>query len=212
MPGAAAPGVQNGAMVALPQRARATAGFTLLELLFSIAVGVAITTISIPTTTRIVDEVRAAGAARYVASRIMRIRLEAVRQSRVVALRFVKDGDDYTYTPYADGNGNGIRTADIQDGIDQPLGPPERIGDKFAGVRFVLEEGLPDVDGAKSTDPDGVRIGKSGILTMGRDGTATSGTLYLRGRGGQYAVRVLGATGRTRVLVFEIGAGTWRDQ
>ena len=191
---------------------RTTAGFTLLELLLSIAVGVAITTISVPMTNHIVDEVRAAGAARYVAGRIMRIRLEAVRQSRAVALRFVQDGDDYTYAPYADGNGNGIRSADIQDGIDQPLGPPERIGDKFAGVRFVLGEGVPDLDGAKSADPDGVRIGKSGILTMGRDGTATSGTLYLRGRGGQYAVRVLGATGRTRVLLFESGAGTWRDQ
>jgi len=199
-------------MVAPTPRAWTTAGFTLLELLLSIAVGVAITTISLPMTNRIVDEVRAAGAARYVASRIMRIRLDAVRQSRAIALRFVKDGDDYTYTPYADGNGNGIRTADIQDGIDQPIGPPERIGDKFAGVRFVLGQGVPDLDGAKSTDLDGVRIGKSGILTIGGDGTATSGTLYLRGRGGQYAVRVLGATGRTRVLVFESGEGTWRDQ
>jgi hypothetical protein len=35
-----------------------------------------------------VDDVRAAGAARYMAGRIMRIRLEAVRQSRAVALRF----------------------------------------------------------------------------------------------------------------------------
>jgi Tfp pilus assembly protein FimT len=201
-----------GAMMAPPHRMRTAAGFTLLELLLSIAVGVAITTISVPMTNHIVDEVRAAGAARYVAGRIMRIRLEAVRQSRAVALRFVKDGDDYTYTMYADGNGNGIRTADIEDGIDQPLGSPERIGDKFAGVRFVLGEGVTDLDGAKNADPNGVRIGKSGILTMSRDGTATSGTLYLRGRGGQYAVRVLGATGRTRVLLFESGAGTWRDQ
>jgi type II secretory pathway pseudopilin PulG len=195
-----------------PQRPWGTAGFTLLELLLSIGIGVAITTISIPLTNRIVDEIRAAGAARYVAARIMRIRLEAVRQSRAVALRFVKEGDDYVYTAYADGNGNGIRTADIQAGIDQPLGPPERIGDTFPGVRFVLDVGLPDVDGAKSTDPDGVRIGQAGILTMARDGTATSGTLYVRGRGGQYAVRVLGATGRTRVLMFAMGAATWRDQ
>jgi hypothetical protein len=36
--------------------------------------------------------------------------------------------------------------------------------------------------------------------------------LYVRGRGGQYAVRVLGATGRTRVLMFAMGAATWRDQ
>ena len=41
-------------------------------------------------------------------------------------------------------------------------------------------------------------------------GTASSGTLYLRGRdGSQYAVRVLGATGRTRVLRYEPVTRTW---
>jgi type II secretory pathway pseudopilin PulG len=191
---------------------RDAAGFTLLELLLAIAVGVAITTISIPVTNQVVDEVRAAGAARYMSGRIMRIRLEAVRQSRAVALRFVKEGDDYAYAPFADGNGNGVRTVDIQSGVDTPLGPFERIGDKFPGMRFVLDAGVPDVDGAKSADTDGVRIGKACILTMGPDGTATSGTLYLWGRGGRYAVRVLGATGRTRVLLFAPGAGTWHYQ
>jgi hypothetical protein len=37
------------------------------------------------------------------------------------------------------------------------------------------------------------------------DGTASSGTVYVRGRGGaQYAVRVLGATARTRVLRYDV--------
>ena len=41
-------------------------------------------------------------------------------------------------------------------------------------------------------------------------GTASSGTLYLRGRdGSEYAVRVLGATGRTRVLRYEAITRTW---
>jgi hypothetical protein len=41
------------------------------------------------------------------------------------------------------------------------------------------------------------------------DGSASSGTLYLGGKGGQYAVRVLGVTGRTRVLYFHPGDHTW---
>jgi hypothetical protein len=41
------------------------------------------------------------------------------------------------------------------------------------------------------------------------DGTATSGTLYVQGSRAQYAVRVLGATGRTRVLKYERGSGAW---
>jgi hypothetical protein len=60
-----------------------------------------------------------------------------------------------------------------------------------------------------TSDSDGIRVGSSRILTLGPDGTATSGTLYLHGRRGQYAVRVLGATGRTRVLRFDTGTGRW---
>jgi hypothetical protein len=44
---------------------------------------------------------------------------------------------------------------------------------------------------------------------MSPDGTATSGTLYLQGKRAQYAVRVLGATGRTRVLAFDRERQTW---
>jgi hypothetical protein len=41
-------------------------------------------------------------------------------------------------------------------------------------------------------------------------GTATSRTLYLRGRdASQYAVRVLGATGRTRVLRYVTATRQW---
>jgi hypothetical protein len=77
-------------------------------------------------------------------------------------------------------------------------------------VRFGLRAHVPDLDGIRaSADGDGVRIGTSRILSMGPDGTATAGTLYLRGRRGQYAVRVLGATGRTRVLRYEAGTDTW---
>jgi hypothetical protein len=56
---------------------------------------------------------------------------------------------------------------------------------------------------------DGVRIGTSRILTLGPDGTATSGTLYLHGRRAQFAVRILGATGRTRLLRFDPGGRRW---
>jgi hypothetical protein len=47
------------------------------------------------------------------------------------------------------------------------------------------------------------------LLRSTPDGTATSGSLYLHGRERQYAVRILGATGRTRVLRFDRGLGRW---
>ena len=41
-------------------------------------------------------------------------------------------------------------------------------------------------------------------------GTATTGTLYILGRGGaQYAVRIFGETGKTRLLKFDRPAARW---
>lgn len=186
-------------------------GLTLVELLFAVAVGIALTAIAVPVTASGLEALRAAGAARYLAARVMKIRMEAVRGSAAVALRFEPRGDDYAFAPFVDGNGNGVRTADMLAGLDRQIGPYELLADKFAGVRFRLSDGIPEADGGPGGSPDGVRIGSPRILTMSPDGTATSGTLYLAGRGGQYAVRVLGATGRVRVLFFNPGDHAWHD-
>jgi hypothetical protein len=178
-------------------------------LLFVVALTGTLTGLAVPLSTSALDHVRAAGAARYVSGRIMALRMDALRRSACVALRFEPFEDDYVFAPYLDGNGNGVRTADIRSGIDRRVGPVERLGEKFPGVRFVLSPGIRDVDGASSTGEDGLRIGSARILTMSPDGTATSGTLYLRGSRGQFAVRVLGITGRTRVLEYRPGDRAW---
>ena len=80
-------------------------------------------------------------AARYIAGRIVHGRIDAIKRSTAVALRFEPSTPDYVFTPYADGNGNGVRAADIHRGVDPPVGVPHQLGDNFAGVRFGL---LPD--------------------------------------------------------------------
>jgi hypothetical protein len=165
--------------------------------------------ISVPATTSVLDEVRTGMAARYLEGRILNARAVAVRRSARVALRFEPTDSDYRMAEYVDGNGNGVRNAEIAARIDPELAGPQRIGQLFPGVSFGLLPGLPDVDGTRSTGTDGVRIGVSRLLTLGPDGTASSGTLYVRGRRGQYAIRILGATGRTRVLRFHPGTMGW---
>jgi prepilin-type N-terminal cleavage/methylation domain-containing protein len=184
-------------------------GFTVIELLLAVSLVAVLAGMAIPLTGSAVDELRTGAAARYVAARIVNGRMDAVRRSTSVGLRFEPSGADYMLVPYADGNGNGIRTADIQRGLDPPVGPAQRLSDSFPGVRFGLLPGLPDADGMRSASADGVRIGAARILSTSADGTATSGTLYVRGRRAQYAVRVLGATGRTRVLEYDTGARMW---
>ncbi len=173
------------------------------------AVSVVLVGVAIPVGGDALDDMRTRAAARYLAGRIANSRLGAINRSRAIGLRFVAGTPDYQFNSYVDGNGNGLRTADIQDGTDSALEVPRRLGSDFRGVRFGLTVGISDVDGVGNTSPDGVRIGTSKILTMTPDGTATSGTLYVQGIRAQYAVRVLGATGRTRVLKYETGSRSW---
>jgi type II secretory pathway pseudopilin PulG len=184
-------------------------GATFVEMMFALTMMVTASALAIPLVAGSIDEVRTALAARYVAGRIGSTRLDAVRRSNTVALRFEPAAGDYMFATFGDGNGNGVRTAEIRDGVDPPLGQFERLQDRFPGVRFELAPGVPDADGQAGTGLDGVRIGSPQILSMSSDGTATSGTLYIRGRRGQYAVRVLGATGRTRMLQYQPGNRTW---
>jgi hypothetical protein len=181
-----------------------------MELLLTLAITATLVGIGLPVATSGLDEARTALAAGYLAGRIAHARLEAVQRSTRIGLRFEPSGGDYALAAYADSNRNGVRTTEIADGTDPALSQAERLEDKFAGVQFGLAAGVPDLDGVRAPDGgDGVRIGSPRILTLGPDGTATSGTLYIRGRRGQFAVRVLGATARTRIFKYQPGADAW---
>ena len=187
-------------------------GLTVVELLFTIVIGVTITAIAIPLLGSALDEMRTMIAARYVEGCIILARMEALKRSTAVGLRFQGWNGDYRFARYADGNGNGIRSADITSGVDRLLAQAERLADKYPTVRFELMAGIPDIDGNTGGVRDGVRIGTARILTMNPDGTSSSGTLYVRGRRSQYAVRVFGVTGRTRVLQYRTGEGAWTSR
>lgn len=189
-----------------------TPGFTLLELLFAVAIAGTLTALAIPYSLRALDDFSTHSAARYLARRLIAARVDAIRRSTAHGFGFAPENSGYTLTPVADGNGNGVRTSELGSGVDRVLGEPERIDAHFAGVSFGFHQGVPDVDGNPSGSLDGVRIGASRLLVMNTDGTATSGTLYLRGPGrSQYAVRVFGVTGRVRVLRFDAIRNRWVD-
>ena len=194
-------------MMHLPIRANAR-GYSVLELMLVISLLGVLAGVAVPVTRNTVDELRAAGAARYVAARIAAARLDSVRRSSTVALRFDPAGADYTFTRFLDGNGNGLRSADITSGADRPLGRAERLNEFFAGTAFGLLPGIPDLNGA-SGNPAGVRIGSTSILSISPNGSCTGGTLYVHGRRSQFAIRILGATGRVRLFRFNPGTRQW---
>ena len=188
------------------------AGYSLLELTFTVGLIATLGAIAGPQLLASVDDVRAAGAVRYLSGRLQRVRMEAVARSVDVALQFVQTPDGYTYAAYRDGNGNGIRTRDIQRGVDPLLTAVERLSDQFVGVDFGVLPGLPAVE-AGGTPPgtDPIKLGLSNILTFTALGTSSSGSVYVRGRRNtQYVIRIFGETGKTRVLKFDARARQWQ--
>ena len=182
------------------------AGWTLVELLFVSTVFAVVAGMSVPFLATGLDRSRTEAAARYLASRFALARMEAVKRSASVAIRFGDRRSAHEFTVYVDGNGNGVRALDIERQVDRPIGRSERLGDSFPGVTIGVLPGI-----GVASDP--VQIGASGLMTFTPMGTGTSGTVYIRGRGSvQYAVRVFGVTGRTRVLRYEARTGAWLDR
>ena len=149
-----------------------------------------------------VDHARGHAAARYLAARLGLARSQAVARGAAVGLRFDQAPEGFTFSVFQDGNGNGIRTADIDAGIDVPIEPVTSLFERFPGVDIGLTPNSP------GTDP--VQLGRTNLLTFTPMGTATAGSIYIRDREGtQWAVRVLGATGRTRVLRYDPRTRGW---
>lgn len=192
----------------MPRFLHASTGYTLIELTFILSITATLAGIAVPIVSGAIDGMHAAGGARHLAAIVAGIRLDAVRRSSTVALRFEADGGDYLFTPVLDGNGNGVRTADITAGVDRAIGRRERLREHFADVSFGLLPGIPDLNGGTG-NADGVRIGSTSLLSMSPNGSCTGGTLYVHGRRAQYAVRILGATGRARLYRYDQGAQRW---
>lgn len=153
-------------------------------------------------------------ATAYVVGQMTLARSQAARHGAAVGIRFEQGAGDIHFSKYIDGDGDGIRSRDIADGVDQPLEFVHALSDHYAAVRIGFADSVPPIDAAlASSGSDPVRFGPGDILTFGPVGTATSGTLYLAGPGQQqYAVRVLGTTGRLRVMRFDQRSRRWTDR
>lgn len=178
------------------------AGYTLIELMAVVSVTVTLAGIAMSQALSTVDHSRGHAAARYLAARLGLARSQAVARGAAVGLRFDQVAGGFAFSVFVDGNGNGIRTADIQAGIDSPIEPVNSLFEQFPGVDIGLTPTSPGTDA--------VQLGRTNLLTFTPTGTATAGTIYIRDREGtQWAVRVLGATGRTRVLRYDPRTRGW---
>lgn len=193
------------------RRSDGESGASLAELVIVLVIASLLVAFAVPTTGATIDAGRASQAASVMASRFRLARLEAVSQSRSIGLVFDQHGGRWTFRVCADGNGNGIRRAEIASGTDACLDGPHDLQAMFPGVQIAVD---PAIRGPAGEPPsaDPVRFGTSDLASFSALGSCTAGTLFLRSpMGVQYAVRLAGATGRTRVLRYAPATRTWAD-
>lgn len=191
-------------------------GYSLVELLVCVAVLGLVLTAALTDTRDARRRVAVDGAARHLALALRAARTEAALRGRSVAVQFLASAEGVTYRLVADGNGNGVRGPDIEAGVDRALGPVRRLDQDFAGIRFGVGCDCPGIDGGEALNPGSppVQFGGSALAVFTAQGTATSGTAYVTAgdASSSFAVRVLGSTGRTRVLRFDPARNAWVDR
>jgi hypothetical protein len=188
-------------------------GHSLLELLVALSIMLALLALVAPQVRAFAVQARILGVARIFKGEFLRARSTAVRSGVQTAIRFERDGrGDWRYSLYADGNHNGVLSADIRSGVDARLAGPFALETPQSVVRVGILPGAPAIPpDTGSLDPaDPIRFGRSDMLSFSPQGTATPGTFYLMGERTQAAVRVNGMTARVRLLVLR--GNRWQEE
>jgi prepilin-type N-terminal cleavage/methylation domain-containing protein len=143
------------------------------------------------------------------------VRSRAITRSRHAGVKFTRVGNVWAYSLYDDGDGDGIRSDDIASGVDRRYAGPSVLMPQFniAGIAL-LSTTIRDPDG----DPllptaSAVQFNRSTLCSFAPSGSGTPGTIYISDGAGQlFAVRVLGASGRVRMLRYEAARRRWEQQ
>jgi hypothetical protein len=157
-------------------------------------------------------------AASELSSALRLARMLALQTSGNVGLKLrPRETGRVGFTVHRDGDGDGVRSNDIVDGTDPQIGPERQLQHVGAHVRFGFPPGPAPRDPG---DPsrrlerleDPIRFNNSDIAAFSSLGQATPGSLYLTdGAAGLVVVRVVGRTGRVRVMVYDAGDERWDD-
>ena len=137
-----------------------------------------------------------------------RSRWKALNERRYAGIVFSVQNGIYQAAFHVDGNENGIRTADVREGIDPLIEPPIRLtrgsGDMHAGILSSTIPQIPPRSGVIDQPDDPVKFGRSDIVSFSPMGDSSSGTLYLAcvSQKQMYAIVVFGPTARMNIWRF----------
>lgn len=188
-------------------------GVALVDIVAALALSLAMAAMAAPVIGGTLDREYAIVGARHLAGQLQRARMEALKRSAAVAVWLELVGERASVRLYVDGNGNGVVQRDIDRGTDLPLAGVEWLDAHARNVSLRINQTVTDAGGSGSLEPgsDPVRIGRTALVTFSPLGSSTSGTLYVAAsRGPQMAIRIYGASGRVRVLMFDARTRQWQ--
>ncbi len=178
-------------------------GFSVLELLVVLALIGLLVMIASPDLRGAERQREFENFARETVYLVEKCRWKAMNERTYAGIVFEKSGDLYAASLYTDGNGNGIRIADVQSGKDpafyRTVILQRASGDIAAGIlQNPAVAQIPPKTGTIDDAEDPVKFGKSDILSFSPNGDSSSGTLYLacRSQRQMYALVIYGATAR----------------
>jgi type II secretory pathway pseudopilin PulG len=164
--------------------------------------------IGLPVLTNGADTKRTRDAASFLASQFRLARQRAVLTGHNVAIVFDDLGSDVGWRLCEDGDRDGVSRGDIASGVDRCEASAQPLSYRFSEVAVGYLPDVPSPDGEVGASP--LRFGLAQMAVFTASGTASAGTVAVRGPGAnQFAVRVSGATGRTRVMRFDSGTREW---
>jgi len=191
-------------------------GLSLVELLAALVLIGVLTSMLIPTGAEMIAGARAGAGAREMAATLQAMRWTAVSSNRSHGLYFALDQRGWHWWVVRDGNGNGLRTAEVRDGTDPTVSGPHRLEDRVDGLYLGFPPApsvpaIPPRSGSIANLADPVKFGRSDLVSFSPLGTASSGTLYLTDR--RHALRAVvlfGPTVRIRVWRFDTREARWK--
>jgi type II secretion system GspH-like protein len=189
------------------------AGASLAELLAVLVVLSCAAAAAAPAAVHLKSVVSMRSAAGEVAVIFQRARSLAITRGVHVGLKFRKDGDRWEWTVYRDGNGNGVRTAEIARGIDRPMGIAYAWMRNDVRPAIIPDAPVPDPGqpGHNLQNPqDPIRFNSSDICSFSPAGESTPGSVYLwDGRDRMAVLRVYGRSAKLRALFYRRGDSRW---
>lgn len=190
-------------------------GHSLLELLIALVILGIMVCVAVPAFATYRRRNSVIAAALELEGTLRFVRSRAITRSTHAGIKFTGSGSSWTFAIYDDGDHDGIRSDDIRKGVDPiavraaPLMPQLQVA-RIGLLPYAIKD--PDGDPLPPAHSP-IAFNTSAICSFSPTGSGTPGSVYLTDDVGVlYCLRVLGASGRVRVLRYNAAKKKWETR